>query len=376
MLTEDEYNRIASKKRGVDKNILDVNSLKGLSFTDTGNNRWNYVNSGRACVVMQRSGGVKVAAKIFVHEKENEKGKENEKEKEKMKEADYEGEFAEDVIEAPSAPARSQEEATWKKIHDEVVAEYTILRSDGLTTFVPRVSGYIGVARKASTAGTAPVTVVGYVMDKFDKSLLEHIQTTGGLTTDDEEKIYAVIEGVCQVVRCFDVKPANFVVELDSQDGDGSLTPLRIKSVRMIDFGCDFCECGKKHNAGLNAGAVLFGTLLFWIATCVDVVTSGPVRLVLPYLTEKLRVPRARETLVLIDEEYGGELFYQNALANVQGECFHLLTKSKARTRRTYAYSAADLLALCLPLIIEPEITILPPGGSDPNARPAKRSRT
>jgi hypothetical protein len=366
-LTEDEYNRIADEKRGVDKKILDVNSLKGLSFTDTGSSQWNYLNSGRACVVMQRSGGVKVAAKIFVHEKENEKGKENEKEKE----ADYEGEFAEDGIEAPSAPV-SKEEATWKKIHDEVVAECTILRSDGLAGFVPHVHGYIGVARPA-----AHVTVVGYVMDKFDKSLLEYIQTTGRLTTDDEEKIYAVIEGVCQVVRCFDVKPANFVVELDSQDGDGTLTPLRIKSVRMIDFGCDFCECGENNDADLNAGAVLFGTLLFCIATCVHVVPSVPIRLVLPYLTEKLRVPGARETLQSIDKEYGGELFYQNALANVQrNECFHLLTTSKARPRRIYDFSAAGLLDLCLPLIIAPEITILPPGGSDPNARPAKRSRT
>ncbi len=143
-----------------------------------------------------------------------------------------------------------------------MVAECTVLRSDGLTGFVPRVHGYIGVARKAGTAGTAPVTVVGYVMDKFDKSLLEYIQTTGRLTTDDEEKIYAVIEGVCQVVRCFDVKPANFVVELDSENGDGPLTPLLIKSVLMIDFGCDFCECGENNDAGLNAGAVLFGTVL------------------------------------------------------------------------------------------------------------------
>jgi hypothetical protein len=101
-LTEDEYNRIADEKRG-------GLGLKGLSFTDAENSQWKYLSSGRACVVMQRSGGVPVAAKIFVHEKENEKGKENEKEKKKGKEADYEGEFAEDVIEAPSAPARSQE---------------------------------------------------------------------------------------------------------------------------------------------------------------------------------------------------------------------------------------------------------------------------
>jgi hypothetical protein len=354
-LTEDEYNRIASKKRGVDKNILDVNSLKGLSFTDAENSQWKYLNSGRACVVMQRSGGVPVAAKIFVNEKENEK------ENEKMKEADYEGEFADDVIEAPSAPVRSQEEAKWKKIHDEVVAECTILRSDGLAGFVPRVHGYIGVARPA---GTAPVTVVGYVMDKFDKSLLEYIQNTGGLTTDDEEKIYAVIEGVCQVVRCFDVKPANFVVELDSQDGDGPLTPLRIKSVRMIDFGCDFCECGENNDAGLNAGAVLVGTLLF----CIACLASCKIRPVLPYLTGKIRVPDAKKTLTSIDDEYYDKQFYQNALATVQGYEFR---KLRNPTNARYADRADKLLDLWLE-IIGPQIVIVTHDRSD---RAAKRPR-
>jgi hypothetical protein len=121
---------------------------------------------------------------------------------------------------------------------ESVAEEFETMRLPALARYVPEPYGLVLV-------GDVPV---GYSMQKYQKSLEKHVQKHG-LDGDMERRVYAVIEGVCAVVSCLDIKPANFVVSDDD--------------VRMIDFGSLYCHPRGERSPEQIAADVAMCTLLF-----------------------------------------------------------------------------------------------------------------
>ena len=149
----------------------------------------------------------------------------------------------------------------------KVDEEISMMLHDSLKNFVPKVH-----ARILLESGRT----VGYTMEKFDMSLHDYMAGTDmndsratrprgpGLSEKLQEQVYNVIQGVCNVVACFDIKPDNFVIR---QVPRGPHAVTAEWDVRMIDFGTDFCESDPKDDEETNDN-VLFCVLLFCIASC------------------------------------------------------------------------------------------------------------
>ena len=209
-ITDEEYDAIVKSKLG------ELVVIKGV--------RWVSIAEGGSCVVIAPEKGASVVAKVL---KKNEDR---------------------DI-----------------KVDEEI----SMMLHDRLTAFVPKIH-----ARIRLESGRT----VGYTMEKFDMSLHDYMTAghTGpsgpvgpvgpsgptGLNEDLQEKVYNVIQGVCKVVSCFDIKPQNFVIRQGPKGPQASEW-----DVRMIDFGTDFCESDPRDDEETNDN-VLFCVLLFCIASC------------------------------------------------------------------------------------------------------------
>ena len=202
--------------------------------------------------------------------------------------------------------------------------EFETMRLPCLAPYVPEPYGLVLV-------GDVPV---GYSMRRYEKSLERHVQNHG-LDGDMERAVYNVIVGVCAVVSCFDIKPANFVVS-------GT-------DVRMIDFGAVYCTpAGRKSPEQISA-EIAMCTLLFCLAACRrDSPTSSPILLGLPFMTSTLlddaKQPIPSVLTALSSLNADDDTVYRRAITNVQGECFRsVLTK---RFRGGAQFTAVELLGL------------------------------
>lgn len=220
--------------------------------------------------------------------------------------------------ETPAAPVETEKGALFPQ-KGSVEAELAMMSLPNLRGFVPATYGLVMVE------GTA----VGYSIERFETSLREHI-SRHGMDEKTERKVYAVIQGVCAVVSCFDVKPDNMVVS-------GS-------DVRMIDFGPDFCttSSGVKTQEHVSADIAMC-TLLFCLSACKD-----KRHLALPFLTSTLLdkehtpLPSAVAAIDALGTFYPDGDTVTRAVTNVQtGPCL-----ASAGKRRLYNYTARDLLTM------------------------------
>lgn len=205
--------------------------------------------------------------------------------------------------------------------------EFETMRLPCLAPYVPEPYGLVLV-------GDVPV---GYSMRQYEKSLEKHVKKHG-LDGDMERAVYNVIVGVCAVVSCFDIKPANFVVS-------GT-------DVRMIDFGAVYCTpAGRKSPEQISA-EIAMCTLLFCLAACRRDTESQTSHLLgLPLMTstlldsDKQPIPSVGTALgSLSADDDTGDTVYRRAITNVQGECFRIvLTK---RFRGGAQFTAVELLGL------------------------------
>jgi hypothetical protein len=161
------------------------------TYVDNGGRAWALLARGSGCRIYERSG---VVAKIF----------------------------------------DSREEA-------HVRAEVELMQA--LEAFVPKLSGFV----RANGA------VIGYTMAKYEMSLLARMQAQP-LTEALQERLVAVIRGVCEKVRCLDIRPQNFVITGED--------------IRMIDFGAEFCAAVDAKMVALLEARVLYSVLLFCAFAC------------------------------------------------------------------------------------------------------------
>ena len=204
--------------------------------------------------------------------------------------------------------------------------EFETMRLPCLAPYVPEPYGLVLV-------GDVPV---GYSMRQYERSLEKHVQKHG-LDGDMERAVYNVIVGVCAVVSCFDIKPANFVVS-------GT-------DVRMIDFGAVYCTpAGRKSPEQISA-EIAMCTLLFCLTACrrdPESPTGSPSLLGLPFMTSTLldhdKQPIPSVVAALSSLNADDDTVYRRAITNVQGECFRIvLTK---RFRGGAQFTAVELLRL------------------------------
>ena len=224
--------------------------------------------------------------------------------------------------ETPAAPLEEPENGALFPQKGSVEAELAMMSLPKLRGFVPATYGLV----------TVDGTAVGYAIERFETSLREHI-IRHGMDEKTETRVYAVIQGVCAVVSCFDIKPDNMVVS-------GS-------DVRMIDFGPDFCATstsGVKTQEHVAADVAMC-TLLFCLSACKD-----KRLLPLPFLTSKLLdkehtpLPSAVASIDALGAFYPDEgTIYTRAIENVQtGPCF----AQAVGKRRMSEYTARDLLTI------------------------------
>jgi hypothetical protein len=209
---------------------------------------------------------------------------------------------------------------------ESVAEEFETMRLPALARYVPEPYGLVLV-------GDVPV---GYSMKKYQKSLEKHVQKHG-LDGDMERRVYAVIEGVCAVVSCLDIKPANFVVSDDD--------------VRMIDFGSIYCHPRGERSPEQIAADVAMCTLLFCLAACREGDSASDLTpLQLPFLTSKLldpeneNKPRKSVVAVLASIDTADGTVYRRAITNVQGACYKKVAPK--RYRGGDALTAVDLLTM------------------------------
>jgi hypothetical protein len=210
---------------------------------------------------------------------------------------------------------------------ESVTEEFETMSLPALARYVPEPYGLVLV-------GDVPV---GYSMQKYKKSLEKHVQKRG-LDGAMERRVCAVIEGVCAVVSCLDIKPANFVVSGDD--------------VRMIDFGSIYCHPRGERSPEQIAADVAMCTLLFCLAACrggdSDLTPLTPLQL--PFLTSKLLDPenenKPRESVVaaLSSINTADGTVYRRAITNVQGACYKKVAPK--RYRGGDALTAVDLLTM------------------------------
>jgi hypothetical protein len=192
-------------------------------------------------------------------------------------------------------------------------------------------------------------TTVGYSIERFAMSLKEHIYLHHGMDEDMERKVYRVIQGVCAVVSCFDVKPENFVV---SGSGD----------VRMIDFGPDFCTSSSEPKPKDHILAdVAMCTLIFCLSAC----GKDEKPLPLPFLTQKLLdkehrpLDSARTVLGSLGIYYPEDekTIYTRAISSLQmWPCYqNAVVKRFKRRRGNFDYNAIDLLNILVDRIKQDE---------------------
>jgi hypothetical protein len=221
-----------------------------------------------------------------------------------------------------------------------VDAEFAMMSRPELRNLVPAVYCLVVVG------GTA----VGYSIERFAMSLKEHIYLNNGMDEDMERKVYRVIEGVCAVVSCFDVKPENFVV---SSSGD----------VRMIDFGSDFCTSRSEPKPKDHILAdVTMCTLIFCLSAC----GKDEKPLPLPFLTRKLLdgehrpLDSARTVLGSLGIYYPNyeETIYTRAISSLQMQpCYqNTVVKSLKHRRGNFDYNAIDLLNILVKRIKKDEL--------------------
>lgn len=225
----------------------------------------------------------------------------------------------------PETAALSPETAPKAPFPDAgaVEAEFNTLALPALAGLVPRVYGLV----------SADGHTVGYSIERLPGSLEDHIRAQG---MDDgmERKVYAAIEGVCAVVSCFDVKPANFVV---SARGD----------VKVIDFGPDFCAHVERKTPEHIAADVAMCTLLFCLAAC-----KSKASLALPFLTSKLldgtHAPLASAVAALrsLDDVYPEDPAISRAISSVTGNPCFAYANGSGKRGRWAEYSAIDLLTI------------------------------
>jgi hypothetical protein len=204
---------------------------------------------------------------------------------------------------------------------ESVAEEFETMRLPGLAPYVPSTYGLVLV-------GDVPV---GYSMQRYEKSLEKLVQKHG-LNDAMEHTVYEVIKGVCAVVSCFDIKPANFVVS-------GT-------DVRMIDLASFFCNPPSEKSPERVSADVAMCTLLFCLAAC-ETAHSGLTPLELPFLTSTLLESDKRPKRSVLDAleslDADGATVYRRAITNVQGECFRKVASK--RFRGGAKFTAVELLS-------------------------------
>ena len=229
---------------------------------------------------------------------------------------------------SPESPPVDETVAVLFPEPGSVDAEFAMMSRAELRNLVPAVYGLVVVGG----------TTVGYSIERFAMSLKEHIYLNNGMDEDMEREVYRVIEGVCAVVSCFDVKPENFVV---SSAGD----------VRMIDFGTDFCTSSSEPKPKDHVLAdVAMCTLIFCLSAC----GKDGKPLPLPFLTRKLLdeehepLESAKTVLGSLYTYYSNyeETIYTRAISGLQmWPCYQsTVFKSLKHRRGNFDYSAIDLL--------------------------------
>ena len=231
------------------------------TYVDNGGRAWALVARGSECRIYERSG---VVAKIF----------------------------------------DSREEA-------HVRAEVELMQA--LEAFVPKLSGFV----RANGA------VIGYTMARYEMSLQARMQAQP-LAETLQERLVAVIRGVCEKVRCLDIKPQNFVITGDD--------------IRMIDFGAEFCTAVDAKMVALLEARVLYSVLLFCAFACrvlagkeTRLASLGVLRAML-MTRDFTPLPEAMAELARLDHEYFPKVVTEGIR---RGPCIPLFqANAKGRNKR------------------------------------------